>query len=131
MGNSLKGSQPEEEDFMDYTGLTDLKRKELGEFSSTIASLELDDPNSTLNFTARLQREQYGWSRNYAKRVAEEYKRFLILAALSEHPVTPSDQVDQAWHLHIVYTRSYHEWCDALFGTYLHHGPTKGGDVRK
>ena len=35
--------------------------------------------------------------------------------------------MDQAWHLHIVYTESYHEWCEALFGHYLHHGPTKGG----
>lgn len=90
-------------------------------------SLQLSDPNAALNFTARLQCEQYGWTRPYAERVTREYTRFLILAAISDRHVTPSEAVDQAWHLHIVYTESYHEWCDALFGRYLHHGPTKGG----
>lgn len=90
-------------------------------------ALQLNDPDSALNFTARLQREQYGWTRPYAERVTREYTRFLILAAISDRQVTPSEAVDQAWHLHIVYTESYHEWCEALFGRYLHHGPTKGG----
>jgi hypothetical protein len=90
-------------------------------------ALQLNDPTSVLNFTARLQREQYGWTRPYAERVTREYTRFLILAAISDRQVTPSEAVDQAWHLHIVYTESYHEWCEALLGRYLHHGPTKGG----
>ncbi|MEK6230809.1 MAG: hypothetical protein N2A42_03075 [Luteolibacter sp.] len=33
-----------------------------------------------------------------------EYKRFVALAMLAGHPVTPSEEVDQAWHLHLVYT---------------------------
>jgi uncharacterized membrane protein YgcG len=42
--------------------------------------------------------------------------------------VTPSDSVDQAWHLHMVYTRSYwDELCGKTLGKPLHHGPTKGG----
>jgi hypothetical protein len=89
--------------------------------------LELDDPAAALQFSDRLQREQFGWSREYTRRVIREYQRFLILAAISESEVTPSEAVDQAWHLHIVYTRSYHAWCEALFGAYLHHGPTRGG----
>ena len=44
------------------------------------------------------------------------------------HPVTPSDQVDQVWHLHLVYTRSYWEgFCGEVLGRSLHHGPTRGG----
>ncbi len=97
------------------------------ELITRAATLQLNDPDAALNFTARLQREQYGWSRGFAERVTREYTRFLILAALSDRQVTPSEAVDQAWHLHIVYTESYHEWCEALFGRYLHHGPTKGG----
>ena len=41
--------------------------------------------------------------------------------------MTPSYEVDQAWHLHLTYTRHY--WgvfCEAL-GAPLHHGPTSGG----
>ncbi len=90
-------------------------------------ALQVNDPDAAMNFTARLQREQYGWTRPYAERVTREYIRFLVLAAISDRHVTPSEAVDQAWHLHIVYTESYHEWCEALFGRYLHHGPTKGG----
>lgn len=66
-------------------------------------TLQLNDPASALNFTARLQREQYGWTRPYAERVTREYTRFLVLAALSDRQITPSEAVDQAWHLHIIY----------------------------
>jgi hypothetical protein len=42
--------------------------------------------------------------------------------------VTPSDAVDQAWHLHLCYTRSYwQDLCRDTLGFPLHHGPTKGG----
>ena len=47
--------------------------------------------------------------------------------AVSDHPVTPSIEVDQVWHLHLLYTRKY--WDD--FAKHMpfepHHGPTKGG----
>ena len=80
-----------------------------------------------LSFVARLAREN-GWSVGYAERVIGEYRRFILLAVASGHPVTPSEQVDQAWHLHLVYTRSYwDELCGALLRRPLHHGPTKGG----
>jgi uncharacterized protein (TIGR04222 family) len=45
------------------------------------------------------------------------------------HPVTPSVQVDEAWHLHLTFTRSY--WvrlCGQVLGRPLHHDPTRGGD---
>ncbi len=42
--------------------------------------------------------------------------------------MSPSDQVDQAWHLHLLYTRSYwNRFCKEALGKPLHHGPTKGG----
>jgi uncharacterized protein (TIGR04222 family) len=42
--------------------------------------------------------------------------------------VTPSDQVDQAWHLHLLYTESYWDGlCRGVLGRPLHHGPTRGG----
>src|SRR5882762_2181922 len=44
------------------------------------------------------------------------------------HEVTPSDAVDQAWHLHLTYTRSYWDGlCREVLGRPLHHVPTKGG----
>ena len=69
-----------------------------------------------------------GWSHGRARRVVEEYRRFLFLACSAGHPVTPSDAVDQAWHLHLAYTRSYWEdLCGEVLGRPLHHGPTRGG----
>lgn len=57
-----------------------------------------------------------------------EYKRFCYLAVTAGHEVTPSDAVDQAWHLHLAYTRDYWErFCPEVLGMPLHHGPTKGG----
>jgi hypothetical protein len=78
------------------------------------------------DFIARLAREN-GWSRAQAVRVFDEYRRFAFLAATAGHPVTPSDAVDQAWHLHLTYSRDYWERFCPLLGRPLHHGPTMGG----
>jgi len=94
-----------------------------------IRAFDFEDPASPLTFTRRLARENR-WSLDYAHRVVEEYKRFALLAIVAGHPVTPSDAVDQAWHLHLVYTRSYwDEFCGEVLGKPLHHGPTRGGEA--
>lgn len=83
--------------------------------------------DAALGFTERLAREN-GWSRAKADRVIVEYKRFCFLAVTVDHPVTPSDEVDQAWHLHLTYSRDYWErFCPEVLGRPLHHGPTAGG----
>lgn len=87
----------------------------------------MDEPGSSLPFTSRLAREQ-GWTHAFAANVVREYKRFLYLAMIAGHPVSPSDEVDQAWHLHLIYTKSY--WlslCREVLGRELHHEPTIGG----
>ena len=92
-----------------------------------LIEFKFDDPETTLTFTRRLAREN-SWSPALAERVVAEYRRFLFLTQVAGHPVTPSEEVDQAWHLHLVYTRSYwEELCGKVFGQALHHGPTKGG----
>lgn len=83
--------------------------------------------DAELSFAERLAREN-GWSLAEADRVIGEYKRFCFLAVTADHPVTPSDQVDQTWHLHLTYTRDYWErFCPQVLGRALHHGPTAGG----
>lgn len=92
-----------------------------------IEAFQLDDPKAQLPFTSRLAREQ-GWTHAYAGRVCREYKRFIALAVLAGHPVSPSHAVDQVWHLHLVYTRSYWvDLCRGVLGQELHHSPTTGG----
>ena len=92
-----------------------------------IEAFPLDEPGSALPFTSRLATEQ-GWSHAFAARVVREYRRFVYLAMAAGHPVTPSEAVDQAWHLHLVYTRSYWQrFCGETLGRELHHEPTSGG----
>ncbi|MDO7884785.1 TIGR04222 domain-containing membrane protein [Hymenobacter cheonanensis] len=96
------------------------------ELWNRLVALDLDGP-AALPFSRRLARDN-GWPPAFAERVVLEYKKFVYLAATCGHPVTPSDEVDQAWHLHLVYTRSYwDELCGQVLGFALHHGPTQGG----
>lgn len=97
------------------------------ELYERIKSFSLDRPDASLSFSKRLARDN-GWSLQYAQQAIEEYKRFAFLAVSSGHPVTPSDAVDQVWHLHLTYTRSYWEdFCSQVLQTPLHHEPTLGG----
>ncbi|WP_017671859.1 hypothetical protein [Blastomonas sp. AAP53] len=94
-----------------------------------LAAMRIEPEGAALSFTRRLAREN-GWSRHHAEAVMEEYRRFLYLAATGTDMVTPSDQVDQAWHLHLAYTRHYwEELCARIIGRPLHHGPTAGGSA--
>lgn len=82
---------------------------------------------ASLTFAARLARENR-WSQRHSERVVEEYRRFCLLAAIMDHPVTPSEAVDAVWHLHLTYSRDYWEkFCPTVLGAEFHHEPTLGG----
>ncbi len=92
---------------------------------------EIGPQGAAFGFAARLAREN-GWTAAQTDRVIVEYRRFAFLAATADHPVTPSDAVDQAWHLHLTYSRDYWErFCPEVLGRALHHGPTAGGDAEE
>ena len=94
---------------------------------ASIQDFEIGYSDASLSFTDRLAREN-GWENGFAARVVEEYRRFCFLAMTAGHPVTPSEEVDQAWHLHLLYSENYwHEFCAGILGRPLHHGPTRGG----
>lgn len=97
------------------------------ELYERIQSFSLDQAEASLSFTKRLSREQ-GWSLSYTNRVIEEYKKFVFLAVVAGHPICPSEQVDQVWHQHLTYTKSYWlEFCPNILQRPLHHEPTRGG----
>ena len=92
-----------------------------------IQAFSLDAIDAAYPLSRRLSRENR-WTPRYTQRAIEEYKKFVFLAVVAGHPVTPSVQVDQVWHLHLIYTRSYwDDFCPKVLGQSLHHGPTKGG----
>ncbi|MBE9229333.1 TIGR04222 domain-containing membrane protein, partial [Phormidium sp. LEGE 05292] len=97
------------------------------ELYQRIQTFSLDKPNTKLTFSRRLARDN-GWTIEYTQRVIDEYKKFVFLAIVAEHPVSPSEQVDQVWHLHLTYTQSYWgDFCPNILQTSLHHNPTLGG----
>jgi hypothetical protein len=100
------------------------KEKQLWE---KISQFQFDDERIDFNFSHRLAREN-NWTISYSKKVIDEYKKFIFLCCITKTGVTPSDQVDQVWHLHLTYSKSY--WIDLCQNTLekeIHHNPTKGG----
>jgi hypothetical protein len=99
----------------------------MNELWQRIERFDIDGEPVALTFPRRLAREN-GWTVSFATRVVAEYKRYVYLAMTAGHPVTPSEHVDQAWHLHLTYTRSYWERLNgAILPVPLHHHPTRGG----
>lgn len=92
-----------------------------------LAAFPIDDPAAEFPLSKRLAKEQE-WSHELALRVVEEYRKFLFLSMVSPQMVTPSLRVDEAWHLHLLYTRSYwQELCVKTLGRLIHHQPSTGG----
>ena len=61
-----------------------------------IQEYEFDEKDTKFTFAKRLAREN-SWTKQYTERTMIEYKKF----------ITPSDAIDQVWHLHLTYTKSY------------------------
>jgi hypothetical protein len=98
---------------------------------SALQAMRIEPDGASLTFVERLAREN-GWCVHFAMRVYGEYQRFLYLAATAPHAVTPSDEVDQAWHLHLAYSRHYWDiLCGEILKRPLHHGPTAGGTAER
>lgn len=73
------------------------------------------------------QEEGFGWSLELTQRIANEYRKYLILCLENpDFPVVPSSQIDDFWHLHILDTMKYQEDCDKYLGYFLHHFPYFG-----
>jgi hypothetical protein len=85
------------------------------------------EPEHLPNFARRLAREQR-WSAAFTSGAIAEYRRFCFLAVTAPQPVTPSEEVDEVWHLHLLHSRHYWDiWCGQVLQTALHHDPTPGG----
>jgi hypothetical protein len=93
-----------------------------------LVDFHVDPAGAELTFLRRLAREQVGWTLADAEQAWFEYLRFLYLACKCDHPVTPSNEVDAVWHLHLTYSENYwKKLCPEVLGFEFHHGPTQGG----
>lgn len=93
-----------------------------------IERFPIDDDTAVLPFSAKLAKEQ-NWTVHFTQRAILEYKRFIFLCCVLDNGASPSTIVDEVWHLHLTYTRSYwNDFCKNTLGKDLHHIPSKGGN---
>ena len=97
------------------SSLTAEQTERLAKLSEKVNALDMDPVIARL-----VKKEDY--EATDAKRVVEEYRKYLIMVGMGANPV-PSTQVDDAWHAHILYTKKYEKDCKAVFGHMLHHDP--------
>lgn len=75
-----------------------------------------------LAFSDKIARK-HQWTRDFACRAVEEYKKFTFLAVISKFQVTPSKNIDTAWHEHILFSRAYRDYCSKILRHTLDHHP--------
>jgi hypothetical protein len=92
-----------------------------------IRKFQLDDPAYEISFSMKLGWE-YRWTQVYTIRAIQEYKKFIFLAAVAKHIVSPSVIVDRVWHHHLLFTHSYwDDLCGKIIKKPLHHTLGFGG----
>jgi hypothetical protein len=85
-------------------------------------------------FVPKLQRDHghHILDEAMARLAVEEYRKMLkLIQKFPDQPVVPSKLVDLAWHEHILDTARYKRDCLRLFGRYIHHNPSFGGEEEK
>ena len=85
----------------------------------------IDKAGAPYPFSMRLADEQ-DWTIEFTHRAIEEYKRFIFVSAVCGHPTTPSFVVDEVWHTHLIFTKSYWEEMGDIVGKLIHHDPGQG-----
>ncbi|MCS6799484.1 MAG: glycine-rich domain-containing protein-like [Myxococcota bacterium] len=69
------------------------------------------------------------WSREQRERALRRYERFLLLVARDvDAPATPTRDIDEMWHLHMLHPVAYQRDCARLFGGTLDHDGGFGND---
>lgn len=77
-----------------------------------------------LSDVKRYLREHKGMDAYYVDQLETEYKRYMSLVVM-HHPLSfsISEEVDEMWHTHILFTQDYVKMSRACGFDYLHHIP--------
>lgn len=62
--------------------------------------------------------------------VRDETLRFLSLAA-GNYRIAPPKIIDDYWHEFILHTKMYSEYCQTVFGRFIHHQPNDGSKKQR
>lgn len=58
-----------------------------------------------------------------AQELFEKMKQFLANYMENPQADSPSREIDEIWHMFILHTKDYAEFCSKYFGMFLHHLP--------
>src|SRR5438067_2420856 len=73
----------------------------------------------------RCYAEDYQLAEDIAERHFAELAKFLKMSATSDGSCAPSRQIDKAWHIFLLFTREYQEFCQGEIGSFVHHAPSE------
>ncbi len=84
------------------------------------------DLSSTINRLVKV----HHWKKSLALKAVQQYRNYLFLKFKynNTHSLPPSLDIDEVWHAHILHTEEYAEFCQNVFGFFLHHQPHHGKD---
>ena len=98
--------------------------------STATAACSLVAPELFERLVTRIVEDE-SLDRSYAERIMCQALVFLVACANNPTtPLSPSRAVDIGWHTFILHTLDYAEFCQRVAGRFIHHNPTRGGDVR-
>ncbi len=92
---------------------------------AALSDMPIEPPEAGTRFELALAMK-LGWNVGFAERVTREYRRFLYLAATAGFEVTPSQYVDEAWHLHLASPHYRDVLCNRILERPLEHRPGNG-----
>lgn len=67
---------------------------------------------------------KHGWSEEKTDDAIAAYRKFLYLTQVFEESLSPTSEIDEIWHEHILHTNKYAIDCHKTFGRFLDHFPT-------
>lgn len=73
--------------------------------------------------SARIVAEHPDIDRPMAERIMDQALAFLATVGRNTGELSPSEQVDIAWHTFVLHTREYADFCSRIAGCFIHHEP--------
>lgn len=67
--------------------------------------------------------QEEGMDRDRAERVMDQGLAFVETLGRTGACLSPSKDVDPAWHAFLLHSKQYAEWCTERFGRVIHHDP--------
>ena len=105
------------------------KKKKIPQLWEVLTKPLIEGDYTDRNIVSRVMKKNPEWSDRKIDSLINEYKKFLYICAKCDEEQTPSKEVDEIWHEHILFTKEYEKWCDFL-GKKIHHNPEKVGETK-